>query len=263
MELNRDCFLLQCFESGSICLHRAAARLPKFSAEKRTREQPTGKEISFKPWEMRSGVAGGSVEVQYVRTMITLPKRIPAMSPTAAWATAPPQGRCATQPRAAPRHPYSIPLMRARRYTGVLLPAIPPTARIWTAPCWRKRETLKARGAARSPSNPITGSRTFEAAGPRASPAQTMVDQETLPTRSATVDSKPGRIPKPPASSRSRISMAIPRRIASHATCRRVAPKLEPPAVELVGVAPLLCPDSFINQSPLSSLLLVRQGGAL
>jgi hypothetical protein len=64
----------------------------------------------------------------------------------------------------------------------------------------------------------------------------------TLPARSEIIDSSPGKIPKPAAKSKSRACITKPRRIASHATRRSVAPR--PPA-GVLSVAPVACCDSL------------------
>jgi hypothetical protein len=103
----------------------------------------------------------------------------------------------------------------------------------------------KARGAAMSPRSPIKGARAFETAVPRASPTQTKVDHETCFTRSAAANSRPGKIPRPAAKSKSRISMTKPRRIASHAARKSVT--LSPTTEGLVGVASVPPCDSLTD----------------
>src|SRR5215204_2135563 len=111
----------------------------------------------------------------------------------------------------------------------------------------------KARGAKRNPRSPMNGARAFEAAVPRASPAQTIADQETLPISSATIGPKPGRISNPAVKSRSRVSIAKPKRMASHATRKSVLPN---PALawcvaELVSA---VCCATFIITTSMFSL---------
>ncbi len=96
-----------------------------------------------------------------------------------------------------------------------------------------------------SPRSPIKGARACVTAVPRASPTQTKVDHETCFTRSAAANSRPGKIPRPAAKSRSRISMTKPRRIASHAARKSVT--LSPATEGLVGAASAPCYDSLIN----------------
>src|SRR5215216_6561680 len=113
------------------------------------------------------------------------------------------------------------------------------------------RETWKASGAARSPNSPISGARAFDAAVPRASPAQTSPDQVTLPNTSATTDFKPGTISNPAVKSRSRVSIAKPRRIASHETRTSTLPSPgllsgEPVVDEASG----FCCGSVISKCP-------------
>jgi hypothetical protein len=111
--------------------------------------------------------------------------------------------------------------------------------------------SMEGDGAARSPNTPINGARDLGAAVPGASPAQTRVDQVTLPARSEIIDSGPGRLPKPAAKSKSRASITKPRRIASHATRRSVAPRL--PA-GVLSVAPVVCCDLLTVTAEVSFL---------
>ena len=204
------------------------------------------------PIEKRSVAARGSGDVQYVKLTIAPPKTIPTASPTAACASQP-RLRCWIQPISTPRQAYSTALKRARKikvWFAIEAPAA-TSSRVLATPCWSAREAWKARGAAKSPNTPIDGARVLEAAVPRASPAQTSVDQVTLPARSEIIDSRPGKIPKPAAKSKSRASITKPRRIASHAARRSVAPR--PPAGEL-SAAPVVCCDS-LTATPLVSFL--------
>ncbi len=111
--------------------------------------------------------------------------------------------------------------------------------------------SMEGDGAAKSPNTPINGARDLEAAVPRASPAQTRVDQVTLPARSEIIDSSPGKIPKPAAMSKSRASITKPRRIASHATRRSVVPR---PLAGVLSVALVVCWDSPTVTSEVSFL---------
>jgi hypothetical protein len=195
------------------------------------------------PIEKRAVAARGSGDVQYVKLTIALPKTIPTASPAAACARQP-RLCCWIQPISTPRQAYSTALKRARKikvWFAIETPAA-TSSRVLATPCWSAREAWKAMGAAKSPNTPINGARALEAAVPRASPAQTRVDQVTLPAKSETIDSSPGKIPKPAAKSKSRASITKPRRIASHATRRSVAPR--PPAGGL-SAAPVVCCDSL------------------
>ena len=87
--------LAQYFEATTFAcywLDRSAVFLPRTPAEKRTREQPTGKRTSLTPSTKRSEVGGGGV-APATRASSTLPKVRPTNSPTATCAAAPPHRR--------------------------------------------------------------------------------------------------------------------------------------------------------------------------
>src|SRR5436305_15028560 len=88
------------------------AFFPRTSAEYRTMEQPTGKITSFTPLGMISTAERGPGAAQYVRAIIGIPNKIPTRNPVTMCATTPPHWRCPSQPIAAPRHAYSIPLSK-------------------------------------------------------------------------------------------------------------------------------------------------------
>ena len=89
-----------------------------------------------------------------------------------------------------------------------------------------------------------------------ASPAQTSADQETLPIRSTSTDLKPGRISNPAVKSRSRISIAKPRRIASHATRKSVLPN---PALacDVAELASAVCWVMVIISTPVFTYISI------
>jgi len=121
-------------------------------------------------------------------------------------------------------------------------------------PWWRVRATWKATGAARKPSIPINGARKIEeTVVPSAIPVQTITAQEIFCTEAATISPSPGISPELAAKRSSKASIPRPSRTESHATRRRITPRLKLLAVELVVVSAAIRPDLFINRSSLPS----------